>query len=122
MSIEDIVMSFNRFLEDNRKYIEPRPIGYCAILKKGKSHESFGAYKELLYEVYFIVPDKPKQLLLMTQYQDRIVTNKQLENIHNYMSEEITKMLFHTITQTDVLTSLINGTYDRSKFVSNPDN
>lgn len=108
MKIEDIVNSFNLHIIDRRKVFNIDTTGHIVLQKSIKPCESFKAYKECEYIIWFVKLKKKYKVLSVKKTIKLLASDG--ETALNELDLEISKALFNIIGST-TYDNIINGDY-----------
>jgi hypothetical protein len=111
MRIEDVVESFNQYIDDIRKEKDINIHSFLVVRKHIESTEQFKAYKIAIVEI-FVVDKVAKYRLFHHQYTGRIVSQIEEEVLLD-LDRLATKTLF-SIDNTEVFDKIVNGEYNEN--------
>ena len=95
MKVEEIIEGLNRSIENRRLHFQIETSGHLVLQKTVTPHETFKAYKEYKYILWFVKNRKKYQILsLKDEFK---VIDKQDSNVISAMNTEFCAILFDWI-------------------------
>lgn len=108
MKIEDIINSFNLHIIERRKAFNIDTTGHIVLQKSIKPCETFKAYKECEYIVWFVKLKKKHRVLTVKKTMKLLASDG--ETALNELDLEISKSLFNIIGST-TYDKILTGEY-----------
>lgn len=109
MTINEIINTFNKYLESERKYKDIRTSGHFVL--KTSEEKKLGNYRKYSYELFFINKEmKPFVVITLNQIFPVIIGHEDL--IHEKMDEQLLMGLFELLSlHVDKMQHFILGDY-----------
>ena len=96
MKLEEVIEGLNRHIENKRKSLGINPLqGHLVLQKTVKSNDTFKAYKEYNFTIWF-VKGRDRFVALMLNYRDRVIDGQE-ERIMKEMTIRLSEMIFNWI-------------------------
>ena len=112
MKAEDIIEGLNRSIEDKRDALKIKTTGHLVLQKTVKPHQTFKAYKEYEFVIWFVKGGKKYRVI--TVRETAKVLDGQEENMNREMNIRLSDMIFNWIGS-DFYEQVINGEYNGIK-------
>lgn len=122
MKLEEIIEGLNRHIENKRKSLGINPLqGHLVLQKTVKSNDTFKAYKEYNFTIWF-VKGRDRFVALMLNYRDRVIDGQE-ERIMKEMTIRLSEMIFNWIGS-NFYEQVVKGEYNgySDEQISNSDN
>ena len=95
MKAEDIIEGVNRSIEDKRYELKIKTTGHLVLQKTVKPHQTFKAYKEYEFVIWFVKGGKKYRVI--TVKETAKVLDGQEETIMRRMNVELSRLIFNWI-------------------------
>ena len=95
MKTEDIIEGLNRSIEDKREVLKIKTTGHLVLQKTVKPHQTFKAYKEYEFVIWFVKGGKKYRII--TVKETAKVLDGQEETIVRRMNVELSRLIFNWI-------------------------
>lgn len=112
MKTEDIIEGLNRSIEDKREVLKIKTTGHLVLQKTVKPHQTFKAYKEYEFVIWFVKGEKKYRVI--TVKETAKVLDGQEETMIRKMNVEFSRLIFNWIGS-DFYKQVINGEYNGIK-------
>lgn len=112
MKTEDIIEGLNRSIEDKREVLKIKTTGHLVLQKTVKPHQTFKAYKEYEFVIWFVKGGKKYRVI--TVKETAKVIDGQEETIMREMNVKLSRLIFNWIGS-DFYEQVINGEYNGIK-------
>lgn len=112
MKTEDIIEGLNRYIEDKREVLKIKTTGHLVLQKTVKPHQTFKAYKEYEFVIWFVKGGKKYRVI--TVKETAKVIDGQEETIMREMNVKLSRLIFNWIGS-DFYEQVINGEYNGIK-------
>ncbi len=95
MKAEDIIEGLNRSIEDKRSALKINTIGHLVLQRTVKAHQTFKAYKEYTYIIWFVRDDRKYRVITLEETAK--VLDGQEESMIRKMDVELSRIIFNWI-------------------------
>lgn len=112
MKAEDIIEGLNQSIEDKRDALKIKATGHLVLQRTVKPHQTFKAYKEYEFIVWFVKGGKKYRVI--TVKETAKVIDGQEETMIRRMNVELSRLIFNWIGS-DFYEQVINGEYNGIK-------
>lgn len=112
MKTEDIIEGLNRSIEDKREVLKIKTTGHLVLQKTVKPHQTFKAYKEYEFVIWFVKGGKKYRVI--TVKETAKVLDGQEETIMREMNVKLSRLIFNWIGSY-FYEQVINGEYNGIK-------
>lgn len=109
MKAEDIIEGLNRSIEDKREALKIKTTGHLVLQKSVKPHQTFKAYKEYEFVIWFVKSGKKYRVI--TVKETAKVLDGQEETIMREMNVKLSRLIFNWIGS-DFYEQIIKGEYN----------
>lgn len=109
MKSEDIIEGLNRSIEDKRDALKIKTTGHFVLQKSVKPHQTFKAYKEYEFVIWFVKSGKKYRVI--TVKETAKVLDGQEETIMREMNVKLSRMIFNWIGS-NFYEQVIKGEYN----------
>lgn len=112
MKAEDIIEGLNRHIESKRRELNIKIRGYFILHKSYRTHTMFKAYKEFIYDLWYISGGSKWKVFSISKV-DKVLEGKE-DSILRSLNIELCENLFNWI-QSDYYKQVIFGEYAGNK-------
>ena len=112
MKAEDIIEGLNQSIEDKRDALKIKATGHLVLQRTVTPHQTFKAYKEYKFVVWFVKDGKKYRVIRLTWTTK--VLDGQEETMIRRMNVELSRLIFNWIGS-DFYEQVINGEYNGIK-------
>ena len=95
MKAEDIIEGLNRFIEDKRDALKIKTTGHLVLQKTVKPHQTFKAYKEYEFVIWFVKGGKKYRVI--TVKETAKVLDGQEETVLREINIRLSRLIFNWI-------------------------
>ena len=112
MKAEDIIEGLNQSIEDKRDALKIKATGHLVLQRTVTPHQTFKAYKEYKYVVWFVKDGKKYRVIRLTWTTK--VLDGQEEAVLKEINIRFSRLIFNWIGS-DFYEQVINGEYNGIK-------
>lgn len=112
MKAEDIIEGLNQSIEDKRDALKIKATGHLVLQRTVTPHQTFKAYKEYKFVVWFVKDDKKYRVIRLTWTTK--VLDGQEETVLREINIRFSRLIFNWIGS-DFYEQVINGEYNGIK-------
>lgn len=109
MKAEDIIEGLNRSIEDRRDVLKIKTVGHLVLQRTVKVHQTFKAYKEYEYIIWFVKSSKKYKVITLKKTAK--VLDGQEEDMIRIMNIELSRLIFNWVGS-DSYECIIKGEYN----------
>ena len=112
MKAEDIIEGLNQSIEDKRDALKIKATGHLVLQRTVMPHQTFKAYKEYKFVVWFVKDGKKYRVIRLTW--NAKVLDGQEETVLREINVRFSRLIFNWIGS-DFYEQVINGEYNGIK-------
>ena len=109
MKAEDIIEGLNQSIEDKRDALKIKTTGHLVLQRTVKPHQTFKAYKEYKFVVWFVKDSKKYRVIRLTWTAK--VLDGQEETVLREINIRLSRLIFNWIGS-DFYEAVIKGEYN----------
>ena len=109
MKAEDIIEGLNRSIEDKRDALKIKTTGHLVLQRTVKPHQTFKAYKEYEFVIWFVKNDKKHRVITLKETAK--VLDGQEESMIRRMNVELSRLIFNWVGS-NFYEQVIKGEYN----------